>query len=74
MQPGAETMKEETIQYEPITRSQLQEMEGKTIEKVSIFDASRSILFILKDRKGEKSAYGFKFSEWLDDVIISRSV
>ena len=67
-------MKEETIQYEPITRSQLQEMEGKTIEKVSIFDASRSILFILKDRKGEKSAYGFKFSEWLDDVIISRSV
>ena len=63
-----------SIEYEPITRSQLQEMTGKTIERVSVLEGSRSVLFILKDKKGEKSAYGFKYSEFLDDVIISRSI
>lgn len=62
------------IEYEPITRSQLQEMAGQTIERVSVLKGSRSVLFILKDKKGEKSAYGFKYSEFLDDVIISRSI
>ena len=62
------------IEYEPITRSQLQEMAGQTIERVSVLEGSRAVLFILKDKKGEKSAYGFKYSDFFDDVIISRSI
>jgi len=64
----------EEILFEPITRSQLQEMTGKTIERVSVMDSARAALFVLKDKQGNKSAYGFKYSEFLEDVIISRSV
>lgn len=61
------------IIYEPIRRSDLQEMEGLMIEKVTVDEASRSILFILQDKRGEKTAYGFRISDFLEDVIITRS-
>lgn len=60
--------------YEPIRRSDLQEMEGLSIKKVTVDGASRSILFVLQDKQGEKTAYGFKISDFLDDVIITRSM
>ena len=58
--------------YEPIRRSDLQDMVGCTIKKVSIDNSHRSILFVVEDENGKKAGYGFCISEFLDDVIIQR--